>query len=162
MKTDDEAREAIEKAHRYEAAFAAYLRGWGLTVEERSHGFRTSAADIDTYAHDIDFKIEGFTCQYKHRHKWLCAFTHGNYPIVDEKIKADRTPVDFYILRFCDGTIVVPYEPTLWGIETIRDRKDRATKNFYTVNPVDCLPLQTWIESFLPEPTSLLLGEQRA
>lgn len=153
MKTDDEAREAIEKAHRHEAEFATYLRSWGLEVEEHSRGFRASVADIEAYAHDIDLTVQGFTCQYKHRHKWLCAFTHGNRPIVDEQVKADRTPVDFYILRFCDGTIVVPYEPTLWGVETIHDHKDRATKKFYTVDPADCLPLQVWIESFLSEPT---------
>ena len=151
MKTDEEAREAIERAHRHEAAFATYLRSYGLTVEEKSHGFRESIDDIDAYTHDIDFRIEGFTCQYKHRYKWLCAFTHGNNPIVDEKVKADRTPVDFYILRFADGTIVAPYEPATWGLETIRDRKDRATKDFYTVNPADCLPLHIWIESFLSE-----------
>ena len=149
MKTDEEAREAIEKAHRYEAAFAELLRRCGLAVEERSRGFRASIDDIDTYAHDIDLKVEGYTCQYKHRHKWLCAFTHGNHPIVDEKIKADRTPVDFYILRFCDGTIVVPYAPDTWGTQEIRDRKDRATKWFYTVDPTECIPLTLWIESFL-------------
>jgi hypothetical protein len=149
VKTDEEAREAIEKAHRYEAAFAERLRQSGLCVEERSHGFRASVDDIVDYEHDIDLKVEGYCCQYKHRHVWLCAFTHGNWPIVDEKVKADRTPVDFYILRFCDGIIVVPYEPETWGLEEIRDRKDRATKWFYTVSPVDCIPLTDWIESFV-------------
>jgi hypothetical protein len=68
-------------------------------------------------------------------------------PFVDEKPKADRTPVDFYILDFQDAAVVAPYAPDRWKVQTNDDRSDRARgKQFYIVNVRDCVPLLAWID----------------
>jgi hypothetical protein len=150
MKSTEVFQVAVERAHRQEEAFAAFLRDCGLHAQSKSRGFRASMDAISDYAHDVDLDVEGYRCQYKHRHTWLSVFQHfGSRPFVDEVIKADRTPVDFYILRFDDGTIVMPYEPERWGVEQKYDSKDKARKDFYTCDPAEGIPLSLWIESFL-------------
>ena len=149
MKTDSEISTAITRAHHDEATFADYLRSFDLDVTARSHGFRVTIQDIVQYAHDVDLEVAGYTCQYKHRGNARLAHIVRNYwgPFVDEKVKADRTPVDFYILDFQDEAIVAPYAPTLWKVQTNDDRSDRARgKQFYIVNVRDCIPLLAWID----------------
>jgi len=149
MKTDDEISSARTRAHQEEAAFAEFLRGFDLSVTALSRGFRASLTDIQQYAHDVDLNVAGYACQYKCRGNVQLGRIVRNYwgPFVDEKVKADRTPVDFYILDFQDATIVVPYEPTLWKVQTSDDRSDRARgKQFYVVNVRDCTPLLAWID----------------
>lgn len=154
MKDTETFNKACEQGHRDERTFAALVARHGLQVATLSHGFRKSFEDIATYASDVDVDIEGYRCQYKHRHTWLWIFQkHQKDPIVDEVVKADRTPVDFYILRFSDGTLVVPYEPASWGVVFLWDSRDRAAKRFYTVDARDCIPLHVWIDSFFEEVT---------
>lgn len=149
MKTDDEISHAIARAHSDEAVFADYLRGFGLVVDTLSRGFRKSLDDIAQYAHDVDLQVAGYACQYKHRGNARLAYIVRNYwgPFLDEKQKADRTPVDFYILDFTDATVIAPYAPDLWKVQTNDDRSDRArAKQFYIVNIRDCVQLQAWID----------------
>lgn len=152
MKSDEQIAVTIAAGHAHEAAFAAYLRECGLRVEALSRGFRSTHAQIRDYAHDVDLDVEGYRCQYKHRHSKLAVFaSRGIRPFVDEVVKADRTPVDFYILRFGDGTIVVPYAPFEWTIEQRWDGSERAFKAFYSVEVSSGVPLETWIASFSSE-----------
>ncbi len=149
MKSDDQIEAAIVQAHAHENQFVAYLVGRGLRATSLSRGFRAKLADIADYAHDVDLDIEGLRCQYKHRHSSLAVFAARKIrPFLDEKVKADRTPVDFYILRFGDGTIVVPYAPETWETDTRWDPSDRALKVIYTVSIEDGISLEDWISSF--------------
>lgn len=149
MKTDAETYKAVTRGHQKEAEAAAYLRDFDLRVSTLSRGFRTSIGDIAQYAHDIDLNVEGYTCQYKHCGDRLLSKIAQYYwgPYVDEKIKADRTPVDFYILDFRDVAVVVAYTPERWKVQTTGDQRDRArSKQFYVAHIHDCVPLLAWID----------------
>jgi hypothetical protein len=150
VKTDEQIFVAITRAHHREREFVDRLTDVGVVANARSSGFRASLANIIDYAHDIDFEVEGYTCQYKYRTSYLWILQkHRKRPFVDEKVKADRTPVDFYILRFSDTVIVAPYEPEAWDVEWTWDPSERVTKQFYTVDPNTCIPLDTWLEAYL-------------
>ncbi len=147
MKTDEAIAAAVARGHRDEEVFADHLRTFGLTVETRSHGFRATVQDIITYASDIDLCVNRYHCQYKHRpHARLQQITQTYWgPFVDEKVKADRTPVDFYILAFGDKTVVAPYTPKRWKTQRSGDVADQSTKAYYLVHTLDLIPLETWI-----------------
>jgi len=62
------------------------------------------------------------------------------YPIVDERLKADRAPVNFFILRFDDTALVAPYAPATWRMIARFDPADQFHKIYYVVPPADCTP----------------------
>lgn len=115
MKSDAAFIHAVERAHLAERHLAATLRTYQLAAVAQSTGTRADHAEIAAYTHDIDLEVAGYQCQYKHRTRPLAALlaTVG-YPIVDERLKADRAPVDFFILRFDDTALVAPYAPATW------------------------------------------------
>jgi hypothetical protein len=153
MKSDVHFQQTCEKAHQREHEFAEFLTStYGLTVEVLSKGFRATREDIADYAHDVDLKVNGYLCQFKYRDVALATLVAKKWrPIVDEQLKAHRTPVDFYILRFSDATLVAKYEPfawrnnTSWKVEAKHDESDRSLKAYYTIDPSDCIEFETWI-----------------
>jgi len=158
MKSDGNFKRKCEIGHEHVREFAEYLRGFGLRVKVLSEGFRATRAEIVNYEHDIDLEVEGYLCQYKHREVMLRELMRKRWwPMVDEKLKAHRTPVDFYILRFGDVTIVVPHESdawrgnTPWKSELRRDEDDNSLKMYYVVHPRDCFLLPPWISLLLDD-----------
>jgi len=146
VKSDAAFIHAVERAHRAERQVAAALRAYDLDAITRSTGVRADHAEIAAYAHDIDLEVEGYRCQYKHRTRPLATLlaTVG-YPIVDERLKADRTPVDFYILRFAATALVAPYAPATWRMIARFDYADNSHKIYYVVHPAECTPYAMWV-----------------
>jgi hypothetical protein len=147
VKSDAAFIRAVERAHVIERHVAATLRAHGLEALTQSTGTRADHSGIAAYAHDIDLDVAGYRCQYKHR---TCALanllTTVGHPIVDERIKADRTPVDFYILRFEDTALVVPYAPKSWRTILRFDYVDDSHKTYYVVSPDACIPYVMWVQ----------------
>ena len=150
MKSDAAFIHAVERAHQTERQVAAALRAYDLHAVASSMGVRADHAGIAAFAHDIDLEVEGYRCQYKHRTRPLAALlaTVG-YPIVDERLKADRTPVDFYILRFDDTALVAPYAPATWRMIARSDYADNSRKIYYVVHPADCIPYAMWVRGLV-------------
>lgn len=150
MKADAAFIRAVARAHRTERQVAAALRAYQLDAVACSSGVRANHAEIAAYAHDIDLEVEGYQCQYKHRTRPLATLlaTVG-YPIVDERLKADRTPVDFYILRFDDTALVTPYAPRAWRMIARFDPADQSHKTYYVVPPAGCTPYAMWVRALV-------------
>lgn len=150
MKSDAAFIHAVERAHLAERRLAATLRAYQLDAVARSTGVRADHAGIAAYAHDIDLDVEGYRCQYKHRTRPLqTLLTTVGDPIVDERHKADRTPVDFYILRFDDTALVAPYAPSAWRVIARFDYADNSHKTYYVVPPADCIPYAMWVRALV-------------
>lgn len=147
MKTDAEIMAAIYAAHDREERYARWLTSKGLPARVTSAGFRETVDDIDGYAGDVDIEVAGYRCQLKVRTRRLADIVgHGWRPLVDEKTKADRTPVDFYILHHPDRVLVARYAPELWGVEKHHDPADRSVKDYYVVDPAYCRSLGEWVD----------------
>jgi hypothetical protein len=143
VKTDQEFAQAWAAGHAAVEATAAVLRDLGCQVNVTPGRLRRDRADIAAWEHDVDMHVNGEPYQHKHsdRYAW------GDFPmiIVDERVKADRTPVTGYIWAFACGTrMVTPYDPATWEVRLIHDRYDRSDKENYLVPQERWWPLATW------------------